>query len=134
MFERILYLDLIQVHLVHMLLAERMGISREIAVKMGAGFGGGGGAGKKGGGAGKGEEKAEEEEKTHFDVRLVGYEAKMKIKVIKEVRAMTGLGLKEAKEMVEGFPRVVMKEIKKDDVEGMKDKLEAVGAQLEIVW
>lgn len=73
------------------------------------------------------------EEKTIFDLKLVGFDAKAKIKVIKEIRAMAGLGLKEAKELVEGAPKIVQKDLKQDKAEELKEKLEAVGAQVEIV-
>mmetsp|Transcript_16026 Transcript_16026/g.22826 ORF Transcript_16026/g.22826 Transcript_16026/m.22826 type:complete len:158 (-) Transcript_16026:80-553(-) len=79
------------------------------------------------------EENAEaEEEKTSFDLKLTGFDAKSKIKVIKEIRSITSLGLKEAKELVEGAPKVVKKGIKKEEAEELKAKLEAVGATLEI--
>jgi large subunit ribosomal protein L7/L12 len=91
-----------------------------------------------GGGAmgGAGAAPAEEEvkvEKTLFDLKLVGFDAKAKIKVIKEVRAIGGLGLKEAKELVEAAPKVVTKDLKKDKAEELKAILEAAGAQVEIV-
>ena len=87
-----------------------------------------------GGGGSKKEEAKEEvkEEQTAFDLKLTGFDAKAKIKVIKEVRAITGLGLKEAKEMVEGVPSAVKKGIKKEEAEELKAKLEAIGAQVEI--
>ena len=71
--------------------------------------------------------------KTAFDIKLVGFDDKAKIKVIKEVRALAGLGLKEAKEMVEGAPGIVMKDIGKDQADELKAKLEAAGATVEIV-
>ena len=83
------------------------------------------------GGAAAAEEVAEE--KTIFDLKLVGFDAKAKIKVIKEVRSIAGLGLKEAKELVEGAPKVIQKDLKQDKAEELKEKLEAVGAQVEIV-
>ena len=80
------------------------------------------------------EEAAEEDlgPKT-VELKLVGYDAKAKIKVIKEVRAMAELGLKDAKEMVESVPKVIMKDLKQEDAEGLKAKLEEIGAQVEIV-
>ena len=66
-------------------------------------------------------------------LRLEAFDAKSKIKVIKEVRAITGLGLKEAKELVEGAPKVIQKGIKKEEAEKLKAVLEAVGATVEIV-
>ena len=65
-------------------------------------------------------------------MRLVGFDAKAKIKVIKEVRAIAGLGLKEAKELVESAPKVVQKDLKPEKAEELKAQLEAVGAQVEI--
>lgn len=86
------------------------------------------------GGAVAGADAVEEEvvEKTAFDLKLAAFDAKSKIKVIKEVRAITGLGLKEAKAMVEGAPKVVKKDIKMEEAEELKAKLEAVGATVEI--
>lgn len=84
-------------------------------------------------GEGGGEAAEAVEEKTAFDLKLVSYDDKAKIKVIKEVRAIAGLGLKEAKEAVEGAPKVVMKDIGKEAAEEMKKKLEDVGATVEIV-
>jgi large subunit ribosomal protein L7/L12 len=72
-------------------------------------------------------------EKTVFDLKLVSYDDKAKIKVIKEVRAIAGLGLKEAKELVEGAPKVIQKDLKKEEAEELKAKLEEIGAQIEIV-
>lgn len=71
------------------------------------------------------------EEKTEFDVVLAEAGAN-KIGVIKEVRAITGLGLKEAKDFVEGAPKTVKEGITKEDADAMKKKLEAVGAKIEI--
>jgi len=71
-------------------------------------------------------------EKTAFDLKLTGFDAKSKIKVIKEVRAITGLGLKEAKALVEGAPKTVSADIKMEEAEKLKAKLEAVGATVEI--
>lgn len=80
---------------------------------------------------GAGEAAAAEEEKTEFDVILKGHGAN-KIAVIKEVRAITGLGLKEAKEMVEGAPKAIKEATTKEDAEDLKKKLEAAGAEIEI--
>lgn len=92
--------------------------------------------GKKVGGAGPAEEEQAaveaEPEKTSFDLKLVGYDEKAKIKVIKEVRAITGLGLKETKELVESAPKVIQKQIKKEQAEELKAKLEELGAQIEL--
>ena len=72
------------------------------------------------------------EEKTEFDVKLVAAGDK-KIQVIKVVREATGLGLKEAKDIVDGAPKVVKEKISKADAEAVKAKLEAEGAKVEIV-
>jgi large subunit ribosomal protein L7/L12 len=74
---------------------------------------------------------AEAEEKTEFDVVLNAAGDK-KIQVIKEVRAITGLGLKEAKELVEGAPRPVKEAVSKEEAEKIKGQLEEVGAQVEV--
>ncbi len=80
-------------------------------------------------GAGGGEAAAEE--KTEFDVVLTSAGDK-KINVIKEVRAITGLGLKEAKELVEGAPKPVKEGVSKDEAEELKKKLEGAGAGVEL--
>ncbi len=74
---------------------------------------------------------AVEEEKTSFDVILASFGDK-KIQVIKEVRALTGLGLKEAKDLVEGAPKPVKEGISKEEADQCKEKLEAAGATVEI--
>ena len=79
-----------------------------------------------GGGAG-GAAAAEEEEKTEFDVILVAAGEK-KINVIKEVRALTSLGLKEAKELVEAAPKPILEKVAKDAAEKAKEALEGAGA------
>jgi large subunit ribosomal protein L7/L12 len=68
-----------------------------------------------------------EEEKTNFDVELTSFGDK-KIGVIKVVRKLTGLGLKEAKEAVEGAPKVILEGVKKEDAEAAKKELEEAGA------
>ena len=81
--------------------------------------------------AGGGAAAAPVEEKTEFTVVLAKTGDK-KIEVIKEVRAITGLGLKEAKDLVEGAPKPVKEGVNKKDAEEMKKKLEAVGASVEL--
>ena len=73
----------------------------------------------------------EAEEKTSFDVILKEFGEK-KIQVIKEVRALTGLGLKEAKDLVDNAPKPVKEGVSKEDAEAARDQLEAVGAVVEI--
>ena len=74
---------------------------------------------------------AAEEEKTEFDVILKSFGGN-KIAVIKEVRAITSLGLKEAKDLVEGAPKLVKEGTTKEDAEEVKKKLEGAGAEVEI--
>ncbi|MGJ3259282.1 MAG: 50S ribosomal protein L7/L12 [Rhodospirillales bacterium] len=81
--------------------------------------------------AGGGGEAAAEEEKDEFDVILAAAGDK-KINVIKEVRTITGLGLKEAKDLVEGAPKPVKEGAKKDEAEEIKKKLEEAGATVEL--
>ncbi len=71
------------------------------------------------------------EEKTEFDVILVDGGAN-KINAIKEVRAITGLGLKEAKDLVEGAPKELKKDVSKEEAEKLKKQLEAAGCKVEI--
>jgi ribosomal protein L7/L12 len=97
-----------------------------------------GGSGKKGNLRGAEDGVSEEQstaavpEKTAFDMKLVAFEAASKIKIIKEVRAVTGLGLKEAKELVESAPKILQKGLKKEAAEELKKKLEELGATIEI--
>ena len=71
------------------------------------------------------------EEKDSFDV-VLSASGDQKINVIKEVRAITGLGLKEAKDMVEGAPKTLKEGVKKEEAEAMKTQLEAAGAKVEL--
>ena len=99
------------------LLEEKWGVSAAAPVAVAA-------AGAAGG-------EAAAEEKTEFDVILVDGGAS-KINVIKEVRAITGLGLKEAKDLVEGAPKPVKEGAAKDEAEKIKAQLEAAGAKIEL--
>ncbi len=72
------------------------------------------------------------EEKTEFDVILAGFDAAKKIGVIKVVRELTGLGLKEAKDLVEGAPKSLKEAIAKDEAEKLKKQLEEAGAKVEV--
>lgn len=95
------------------------------------------------GGAGGGAQPAEDEEaegpqeeakeKDTFDVELSGFDPKSKIKLIKEIRAIFSLGLKEAKETVEGTPMWLKKGLKKEEADELVEKLSALGAELKIV-
>lgn len=132
LFNKIIYLDMVEVHLLAELINEKMGLKISDAERERMARGGG-----RGGGGGTKDEDEEEapaaEAKTVFDLKLTGFDAKAKIKVIKEIRAITSLGLKEAKELVEGAPSTVKKDIKMEEAEELKAKLEALGATVEIV-
>ena len=99
------------------LLEEKWGVSAAAAVAVAAPAAGGGGAAA--------------EEKTEFQVVLTSAGDK-KIEVIKEVRAITGLGLKEAKDLVEGAPKPVKDGVTKDEAEKIKAQLEKAGAKVEL--
>jgi len=101
-------------------------------------MGGGGAAGAApaaGGEAAEAEEVKEEapQEKTHYDVELSGFDAAAKIKLIKEVRGVLKLGLKEAKETVEKSPSFICREMAKAEAEELKEKLEKVGGKVNLV-
>lgn len=70
------------------------------------------------------------EEKTEFDVELTSFEADKKLKVIKEIKDITGLGLGEAKALVEGAPKIIKEGASKEEAEDIKKKLEEVGAKV----
>ena len=101
------------------LLEEKWGVSAAAPVAVAAAAGGG-------------DAGAAAEEKTEFDVILASAGDK-KINVIKEVRAITGLGLKEAKELVEGAPKAVKEGVAKAEAEDFKKKLEEAGAKVELI-
>ena len=101
------------------MLEEKWGVSAAAAVAVAAGPAAGGGA------------AAAAEEQTEFTVVLASAGDK-KIEVIKEVRAITGLGLKEAKDLVEAAPKAVKEGLNKADAEAAKKKLEAAGAKVEL--
>ena len=89
---------------------------------------GGGGGGETDGDAAKVEVK-----QTSFDIKLVGFDASAKIKVIKEIRSMAGLGLKEAKDLVESAPTIIQKSVGIEAAEEIKAKLVELGAIIELV-
>ena len=101
------------------MLEEKWGVSAAAPVAMAAGPAAGGAA------------EAKKEEKTEFTVVLANAGAN-KINVIKEVRAITSLGLKEAKDLVEGAPKPVKEGVAKDEAEKLKKQLEAAGATVEL--
>jgi len=100
-------------------LEEKFGVSAAAPVMMGAVAGGAGDAG------------ATKEEKTSFNVELKAA-GEQKINVIKAVREITGLGLKEAKDLVEGAPKMVKENVKKEEAEDIRKKLSEAGATVEI--
>ncbi len=127
-FQKIIQLDTIEVHLLTELVNEKLGFQKLSPAQREAAARGGAGSGK----TITNKEDQKEVEKTIFDLKLTSFDEKSKIKVIKEIRAITGLGLKEAKELVEGVPKVVKKDIKMEEAQEIKVKLEAVGATIEI--
>jgi large subunit ribosomal protein L7/L12 len=98
---------------------EKFGVSAAAAVAVAAPAAGGGEAG------------AAAEEKTEFDVVLASF-GENKVGVIKAVRAVTGLGLKEAKDLVEGAPKAVKEAVSKDEADSVKKQLEEAGATVEV--
>ena len=125
MYDKMTQLQVEEIKLLTQLINEKLGITITEADKNGGFAGAGGGAA----GAAVEEEKVE---KTAFDLKLMAFDAKSKIKVIKEVRAITGLGLKEAKAMVDGAPNTIKKDIKMEEAEELKTKLELLGATIVI--
>ena len=101
---------------------ERFGVTAAAPVALAAAPAAGGGAAEAG---------ATEEEKTEFDVVLIAAGEK-KIQVIKEVRALTSLGLKEAKDLVDSAPKPVLERVNKDDAEKARAALEGAGASVEV--
>ena len=117
--EKLDTLTLLEAAQLSKLLQEKWGVSAAAAVAVAApAAGGGAGA-------------AAAEEKTEFDVMLMAAGEK-KIQVIKVVREITGLGLKEAKDLVDGAPKAVKEKIAKNEAADLKKKLEEVGATVEV--
>jgi large subunit ribosomal protein L7/L12 len=132
-FHKMLWLDMFETSMLNDCINERLGIvlspkqrtalQRQLANRSGG----------SGGGGGKAAPAPEVDAgPVLVDLKLAGFDATSKIKVIKEVRSIAGLGLKEAKELVEGFPKVILKQIKPEQAEELKAKLEAVGAIIEL--
>ena len=117
--EKLDSLTLLEASQLSKLLQEKWGVSAAAAVAVAAPAAGGGGA------------AAVAEEKTEFDVMLMAAGEK-KIQVIKVVREITGLGLKEAKDLVDGAPKAVKEKIAKNEAGDLKKKLEEVGATVEV--
>ncbi|PON71503.1 Ribosomal protein [Parasponia andersonii] len=129
--EEISGLTLLEVSDLSEVLRDKLGVKEMptmVVMMPGMGFGDLRVAAAKGGsGAAKGEEKAE---KTVFDVKLEGFDAAAKIKVIKEVRSFTDLGLKEAKDLVEKAPTLLKKGVTKEEAEAIIAKMKEVGAKV----
>src|SRR5262245_25860842 len=101
-------------------LESELGVSAAAAVPMGVPMAGGGGA------------AAPAEEKTEFTVTLTGFDADKKINIIKVVREVTALGLKEAKDLVESAPKPIKEGVTKDEAAAIKKKFEEAGAKVEV--
>lgn len=135
-FHKVLWLDLFETSTLTALINQRLGITmnpkqrRALEKHMDNDA-----LGIKAGGGDGGEKEVVEEDAGPklVDLKLAGFDEKAKIKVIKEVRAIAGLGLKEAKELVESAPKVIQKGITVEQAEEMKKKLEEIGAKIELV-
>ena len=117
--EKLDTLTLLEASQLSKLLQEKWGVSAAAAVAVAAPAAGGGAAG------------AAAEEKTEFDL-ILNAAGEKKIQVIKVVRELTGLGLKEAKDLVDGAPKAVKEKVTKAEAGDMKKKLEEVGATVEV--
>ena len=103
-------------------LEAELGVSAAAAMPMGMPMAGGGG----------GAAAAPAEEKTEFTVTLTGFDADKKINIIKVVREVTALGLKEAKDLVESAPKPIKEGVSKDEAAAIKKKFEEAGAKVEV--
>ena len=130
--DRIIELNMLEVSSLTEVLKDRLGVSGASGMMMMPGMMPGVGAPAAAEGAGGAPAAAAEEKKDDFAVKLTGYDAASKIKVIKEVRAVTDLGLKEAKEMVEKGEFVVKEGLGKEEAEALVKKLEEVGGQVKM--
>jgi large subunit ribosomal protein L7/L12 len=135
-FHKVLWLDIFELSTLIELINHRLGLvmtpkqRRALEKQMDARA-----TGKSDGGSGQADEATEEVDQGPklVDLKLTGFDAKAKIKVIKEVRAIAGLGLKEAKELVEAAPKVIQTGLSPDDAEALKAKMEEIGATVELV-
>lgn len=119
--EAISQMTLLEVSELVKAMEEKFGVTAAAPVAVAAVAGGGAAAGS-----------APAEEKTEFDVILKSFDESKKIAVIKEVRAVTGLGLKEAKELVEAGGKTLKEGVSKEDAKKIKDQIEAAGGVVEI--
>lgn len=140
-FHKILWLDMFETSMLTALINERLGLKltpkqrlkfeRQIEAVAAARLGGAAGAG---GDKSETEDEAQDTGPKTLGVKLVAFDSKTKIKIIKEVRALVpGLGLKEAKELVESAPAVIQKDLKPEQAEEIKTKLQDLGATIEVV-
>lgn len=109
-------------------LKDKLGIDDSMAMPMNPAMF----AGMVPGGGAPAEEAESVVEKTAFDLKLEKFDSAKKIAVIKEIRSITGLGLKEAKAMVEEAPKVFKSEVAKDEAEQIRDKLKEIGAEVKL--
>jgi len=135
-FHKLLWLDMFEISMVTEIVNERLGIKLTPKQKAALRKQMDARAAQRHGSATKTSKEKEEvadEAPKKVDLKLTGYDDKAKIKVIKEVRSIAGLGLKEAKELVESAPKVIQKDLKPEEAEELKKKLEEIGAQIELV-
>jgi large subunit ribosomal protein L7/L12 len=138
LFHKVLWLDMIETAILVDVMNARLGrvtmtdkqkvMLERYMDKFGTGDGGGSDAS----GATQADAPKEDDAPKLVDLKLVGYDDKQKIKVIKEVRSILGLGLKEAKELVESAPKVLSKQIKPEQADELKERLVAAGAEIEV--
>jgi large subunit ribosomal protein L7/L12 len=143
----VMSLSVVECHQLMQLIQTKLGISDEalfssFAAQFGLGGGSGAASVPSGGGAAPAASAAggaapaaakPAEEKTAFNLKLTAVDATSKIKVIKEVRTITGLGLKEAKDLVEKAPTMIKEGLKKEEADSFKKLLESVGAKVELL-
>ncbi len=142
----VMSLNVVECHQLMNLIQTKLGISDDalfssFAAQFGLGGGsgaavapvGGGAAPAAGGVAAAPADAKPAEEKTAFNLKLTAVDATSKIKIIKEVRTITGLGLKEAKDLVEKAPTMLKEGLKKEEAESFKKLLESVGAKVELL-
>ena len=139
--DQVLQLNMLEMKQFIDTLGRKMGVPEGMmsggGMMMGGGMMGGGGMMPQGGAAPAGGDAGAAapepvEEKTHVDIKLSSFDAKSKIKVIKEVRALTGLGLKQAKELVESAPASIKDNVKREEAEEIASKLKELGAEVEL--
>jgi large subunit ribosomal protein L7/L12 len=122
LFERVMWLDVVEITMLNEEIQRRLGMNVRHSDAPRSG----------GRSSTDATEAVAVEAKTVFDLKLVGFDPNAKIKVIKEIRAIAGLGLKEAKELVEGAPKVIQKGLKEEEANKLKAKLEEIGAVIEV--